>query len=975
MRRLVLVAASLGLAYLIDWALAVAQGFPPFILTAGVAAAWIVRAQRGSTAGLVLGSAVIIVIGLALQDLRGVFVALAALIAGVLLAVLVRRWRPRGRVRSPIDPLLMGMGTSVVTLLPAAVAELSGFGSFWIIWGATVTGTLAVLLPSMTLGSPTEGGRSVEFGIVAVAIVVTVLLYVMLSTQALVLGLAAWGLSPVLILLSARYGAGRGSFLVSVIIFAVPIARIVSDNLVPSPDALPRQGVAVFLLLTTNAAALLLRRDRSISIELNRNRKAISAFLNHSDPVWFVKVLTPTGELRYEWLGGGAFRHREDGTEIDDAELFGGVAAIDIERLDQAVISTRVERADIETLVLPDGQEGTFITNRFPLFGESGKIIGVGGVRTDITTQQDHAQTVSEQAQLLGAMFESGPLPTLVIELDDQARVVLANRAASNFFELPVEVLTSMLMSELMEPEEWQQLEVPSREIVTQNPTSPRRFRIEVALSRDGFDDRSVVATVGRLDLAGVSTPDQIILHLEDATAQRRAEEAVHRTSTVDRTTGLYNRQALVDLLDAGLHRMGVSRGGEAHENGLALVVCDLDDFQKLNDSYGYAVGDQVLSQTASRIGEIVPEESVLARIGADEFAIVIPNFSEAETAILIGRLQQALSRNLVEIDNNASPLVSFGAVIVTETGLSSAEVLRRGELALYQAKSGGRGRVDFYADAMRERAQKILNVREELARAIAGDGFSVAYQPIVNLNDGRVMAYEALVRLVAQDGELLSPGDFLPIARTADLVTVIDQMVLARALADLKSNRLAQSSAGLHLNCEPEDLRDPNYAMNVLSRVHATALDPHRLTIEITEGALLQVDAAVRENVAALREAGIQIAIDDFGSGYSSLSQLRELNPDKLKIDRSFIADLDAKNPRTSIIASVIDLAHQLDIKVTAEGIETREQAEALRRMGCDLGQGFLFGRPERLPETTQGLPSQLTDGPLGRTPDGERS
>ena len=943
-RRTVMVVLSLGLAYVVDWAVTDAQGFPPFILTAGVVAAWIVRGASGTSAGLLFGAATLVLVATMLQDLDGVFVVLAALVGSGILAMVVRRWRPAGRVRSPADPLVIGIGAGFVMLLPALAAEVGNYGSLWIVWGAAVLGTLVVLLPAMILGHSAEEGRWLEFSLVATAIVASVLIYVMYSTQDIALGLAAWLLSPILILLSIRYGAGRGSALVSALVLAVPIARILSDNLVPIDDAFARQAVAIFLLLTTNAAVLLLRRDRLSTTELTRNRNAVFAFLNHSEPVWFTKILAPTGDLTYQYLGGGPFRQHKLEPGLNDAKLFGNTAAVETEKLDRIVMSVEQPRVDTETLELFEGPRATFVTNRFPLYGESGKLIGVGGVRTDITKQQD-------DAQLLAAMFASAPLATIVIEMGDQARVESANRSASDLFGLPVEELVTMPMAALMQPDEWRQLEKSSREILDEDLASNQSRRMELRTAGD-LDQRTVVATIGRMDFEGASPGKRVILHLEDVTAQRQAEESMRERLKIDNTTQLWNRQALVIQLNATLHRIGVPDVGTTTPRGLAFVVCDLDGFQKLNDSHGHEVGDRVLAETATRMTATIPEESVLARLGGDEFGIIIPDATQDDAAVLIHRLQYELSRDFTDLGVRTSVLASFGAVIVNETGLGATEVLRRGELALYHAKSDGLGRVSFYADAMRRRAQKILNVREELASAIATNGFSVAYQPIVELDDGRVVAYEALIRLIARDGRLLLPGDFLDIARNEDLVNVIDQSVLKQAVRDINSAKLDQSSAGLHVNCEPEDLRDPNYSMNVLSRLHAVGLDPHRLTVEVTESTLLEVNSVVQNSVAALREAGIQIAIDDFGSGYSGLSQLRQLNPDVLKIDHSFIADLDAKNPQRSIVASIIDLAHELDIKVTAEGIETRDQAEALRKMGCDFGQGYLFGRPELLQE-----------------------
>ena len=461
----------------------------------------------------------------------------------------------------------------------------------------------------------------------------------------------------------------------------------------------------------------------------------------------------------------------------------------------------------------------------------------------------------------------------------------------------------------------------------------------EVAMHTKVGTDRRVIVTVTPLDYG---SDREYLVHLEDVTARRAAEGEIARHSLFDAETGLFNRTALGDRLDGALHRLGDTTGS------LGLVVLDIDGFRAVTDSVGSRLGDVILKRVAARIQRTCQEGEIVARLGVDEFAVVVEGRSQEAVAVLVGRLQEAL-HSAIEVERDAVVLsVSFGATVTHESAISAAELVRQAELALFRAKRGGAGHVEFYAAAMRDQAEAALDVRRELFRSIGAGSMAVAYQPIVSLADGSVISHEALVRLRTSDGRILPPVEFLDIARSAGLIAAMDRIVLERALADHAAHRGNLTAGGLSVNAEADELRDPDFPLHVLTRLHAAGVDPSQLTIEITESVLVQFDETVAANVASLRTAGVTFAIDDFGTGYSSLGQLRQLNADIVKIDRSFVMGVDEDLESANIVATIVSLAHRLDLVTVAEGIETREQAEALRRMGCDHGQGYLFGRPE---------------------------
>ncbi|MCH9800203.1 MAG: bifunctional diguanylate cyclase/phosphodiesterase [Actinomycetia bacterium] len=560
----------------------------------------------------------------------------------------------------------------------------------------------------------------------------------------------------------------------------------------------------------------------------------------------------------------------------------------------------------------------------------------------------DQTRILAEQTRLLAATFDASPLATLVVAGDTGA-ILSANTAAGLLAGCQTVALSGQELISLFDDAgatAMQDLFDRARD----QAAGLWHLQVELVVRQSSGEERTAIATVAMLVGTEDEGEERFVVHLEDVTARRAAEREAQRHSVIDPTTGLFNRRALVDQLDAWLHRMAAAKPGSRHHDGLTLVLVDLDDFKELNDFYGYRFGDEILVETTQRVRELTSAEDVVARIGPDEFAIVIPGASRKSAAVLVGALRQEISRPIIDSLGEASMLASFGIAVVETDELTSDETLRRAELALYRAKRQGRGQVEFYAEEMREQALAAMNVREELAHAIAHRTVAVAYQPIVDLANGTIVSYEALVRLLTRDGQTLNPAEFLPVAKSADLISVLDQMTLERALGDLAAGRFPEPNVDININCEPEDLRQSEYSLNVLAHLHAAGIEPHRVTLEVTEGALLQVNDEVSANVASLREAGLGIAIDDFGTGYSSLSQLRDVDARLVKIDRSFIARVTEDRESRNIVATIIELAHQLGRKVTAEGIETRQQAEVLRRMGCEYGQGYLFGRPMQL-------------------------
>jgi len=879
----------------------------------------------------------------------------AALLGGVLLGLIATALGLH--MRRVTDPAVLLLATAL-TALPTAIAigalpepAVDVAQLLVSAWTATILGSLFVMASGLSYRAVHNRKLALECAVVVAAAVAAISPFTGRWFADLGVGFLAWCLLPLLLLFGRRYGLFAAGFTASALSFSVMLVLLRNPVTVESAPVWQRQVVGCLLVCVVLSVLILLREQRESLARLRTGQEVANAFLANADPIWYIKSVTPTG-TRYEELGGGSFRGWRDIPTVTDESLFGVETANELAIADAAVVATGVGSVGIEELRIPDGTRRQFLSNRFPIKAATGEVVAIGGIRTDVTNREKQAALQQEQGKLLEAMFISSPVPTMRVTRTaaDELQVATVNHALAALIGRTREDVNGGPVAPLIDESDWARVSslfvrklILGRE-VRWNPQAEVRLHTQIG----GF--RLVLVTVAPL------TQNEYLVHLEDVTARRAAEEAVARYSLFDSTTGLLNRLALGDRLDAALHR--IANDGA----GVALIVLDIDDFKGINDTHGHSVGDQILIDFGRRLRDVCEDTDAVARLGADEFAIVTSWSSSENLGLLVGRLKQVLTFEMQTAEATVTCTSAFGVAVTKSTNLTGGELMRQAELALFRAKRGGRGQVEFYAASMRAQAQAVLNVRKELSRAISDDSFQINYQPLVRLSDGEVVDYEALIRLPTSDGRLLTPVAFLDVARSAGLLPVMDQMTVRKALADVSAGRLPVPGAGVSINAEADDLRDREFAVRVLRDLDVTGVDPRRLTVEVTESALLQLDDAVLANVRALREVGVVIAIDDFGTGYSSLAQLRHLAVDIIKIDRSFVIEMESDVEAAHIVATVINLAHSLGLIAVAEGIETRGQAEALGKLSCDRGQGYLFGAPEPLVIIETSMPTQPT-------------
>jgi diguanylate cyclase len=466
--------------------------------------------------------------------------------------------------------------------------------------------------------------------------------------------------------------------------------------------------------------------------------------------------------------------------------------------------------------------------------------------------------------------------------------------------------------------------------------------RREAHLQPVGEDMAIPVEVFSRLmdDGARIETSGLTVLAVRDLRERRSAEERIRYLAEHDGLTGLPNRNALQAKLAAALDRV------EASGESLALICIDLDHFKEANDLHGHIAGDKVLVETATRLKAAVTAPSFAARLGGDEFVVVQITDQDQPTAAaeLAGQLIDALKVSTTFEDQELAMGASLGVSLFRDDGNTAEALLANADMALYRAKEGGRGTYRFFKREMDENIRERRNMARELRQAIIDQDLIVHYQPLARASDGEVCGFEALVRWKHAVRGMIPPLDFIPVAEESGLIAPLGEWVLRRACADAatwdKPLRIA-------VNLSPLQLNDPALPTLVHEVLIQTGLSPARLELEITESALFKDYQRALDNLRRLKALGVRIAMDDFGTGFSSLSTLQSFPFDKIKVDKSFVENIHRDERATVIVRAVLGLGRSLNIPVVAEGVETDEQREFLRGEHCAELQGYAIGRP----------------------------
>jgi diguanylate cyclase (GGDEF)-like protein len=526
-----------------------------------------------------------------------------------------------------------------------------------------------------------------------------------------------------------------------------------------------------------------------------------------------------------------------------------------------------------------------------------------------------------------------------LLMFDGAARLVIHNKRYCEMYGLsPDGVRPGMVLQDLLQ----------QRQAVGTFPGDPDAYvaNLKAMIARGETFETSIELPNGRI-IAVCNSPMKdggwVATH-EDITERRHAEKKIAHMARHDSLTDLPNRVLFQEQLATTL--ANATQGSR-----VAVFYLDLDNFKAVNDTLGHQYGDELLKFVADRLRGCVHENITVARVGGDEFAIILPHVSQInEAAVLANRVCQAIS----------VPYDLFGQLVITETSIGIAiapddgtlpeELLKNADMALYRAKAEGRGIFRFFEAEMDATIKARRALESSLREALVEGQFTLHYQPILNLDENRIPCCEALIRWNHPERGMISPAEFIPVAEEIGLIVAIGEWVLRQACADAAT---WPNQTKVAVNLSPIQMQNAKLVPTVISALASASLPASRLELEITESVLMQNTDATVAALHQLRQLGVTISMDDFGTGFSSLSYLRRFPFDKLKIDRCFISDLsNDDNNGLAIVRSVTALAKSLGMITTAEGVETKEQVDLVRMVGCTEVQGYFISRPQPLKE-----------------------
>jgi diguanylate cyclase (GGDEF)-like protein len=458
-------------------------------------------------------------------------------------------------------------------------------------------------------------------------------------------------------------------------------------------------------------------------------------------------------------------------------------------------------------------------------------------------------------------------------------------------------------------------------------------------------------------DLAALSAAGQLLTSLLARRPHVRGGEggAVPSDSLQgrdDAVTGLANRELFTERVNRALHRASATAGP-----GIAVLLVDLDDFKRVNDSWSHATGDELLRAVAQRLDSAVRDSDTVARLSGDEFAVLVEGVADPEEAVVAAeRLREVLSPPFTISGRAMRIKASFGVVVSTPETSGLDDMLHDADIALFFAKTGGKDRCTLFEEEMQRSIQERVELEADLGRAVERNELVLHYQPIFALETGRINGFEALVRWQHPEKGMLAPDRFIPMAEETGMIVAIDRWVLLAACTQGKAWQDAYPNGGeplqVGVNLSVRQLEHDSVVDTVALALEVSGLAPEHLTLEITESFVLQDESESARRLALLRELGVRIAIDDFGTGYASLSYLRRLPVDILKVDRSFVDGLGRTPEDTALVRAILRMATSLNLGVTAEGVETQAQLSELKMLGCSSAQGYHFSHPLPSPD-----------------------
>ncbi|GBG15089.1 uncharacterized protein NMK_2691 [Novimethylophilus kurashikiensis] len=582
-------------------------------------------------------------------------------------------------------------------------------------------------------------------------------------------------------------------------------------------------------------------------------------------------------------------------------------------------------------LLFPDGRVKYIQERGEPFYDDDGRPIRFIGTSLDVTERKRFEELVALQNHALDHMGEA------VYLVDEDAHILHVNNAACKMLGYTQEELLTRRVCDLdpnYDPATWHHHwnDLLNQKTITletlHRSKSGALVPIEVNANAIEYEGRRVNFALVR-----------------DITERKRIEAQIQHQASYDALTGLPNRRLFGDRL-----REKISTAERSGSN-VAILFIDLDRFKEVNDTLGHHYGDQLLIQAAQRIQRCVRESDTLARMGGDEFVLILPDVTEISH---LGRVAQSIIDVMAspfDVDSQISYVSASIGIASYPSDVDSFEgLISAADQAMYFAKERGRNCFSFFTPAMQKQVQQRLSLANDLREAMSKDQLQIHLQPIVDIVSGQVVKAEALVRWKHPKHGMVSPDKFIPIAEEMGLIHEIGDWVFRQA-AEAMSLWLAKATGNdccqISVNISARQFMHSDIGNSWVDYLSAIHLPPSHVVIEITESLLLGDEADVMVKLQRLREAGMQLALDDFGTGYSAMSYLKKFNIDYLKIDRSFVRDLESDPNDRAIAEAIVVMAHRLGLRTIAEGVETEHQKDILAQVGCDYVQGYLYAKP----------------------------
>ena len=691
--------------------------------------------------------------------------------------------------------------------------------------------------------------------------------------------------------------------------------------------------MAAFIDLTEQRAQdlALQRAAHDLEQHLHFTRALVDAI---PSPVFFKDREGRYGLYNRAWdelFGDGARPGGGPAADLADEE-----AAREHDRRDRALLERPSSTTYEMRVPLPSGEERQMLYNKVSFVDQRGDVAGIIGVVTDVTRYKETERALEASEARFRVLAESSL--DLISVVDAQGLITYQSPALRHLLGFEPSEMLGRPISDLVHPDDAEHAMAALRRVIdTRQSTEPLEFRIR---HRDGM-----WRTFESLGTNCLSNPHihGVVFNSRDVTDRKVIQQRIQHLAYHDNLTGLPNRSLLQDRLAHAIAR--AERTGKR----VGVLFIDLDNFKNINDTLGHDVGDELLRQVSRRLTECVRLEDTIARQGGDEFIVLLDAMNEGRGASVVAqKILNALRRAFLLGGTEQHVSASVGISVYPEDGHDPQTLMKNADTAMFHGKGLGKNTYQYFTAQMNVAVKRRMTLESSLRRAVMQKDFTLHYQPQVDLETGEIIAVEALVRWHSEDGGIVLPGDFIPLAEETGLISEIGEWVLreaCRQACEWLAKGLARRRMAVNLSAR--QFADRGFFEMMTRVLSETGLPPELLEIEITESQVMRQTEPMIQLLGKVAEMGVQIAIDDFGTGYSSLSYLKRLPIQKLKIDQSFVRDITIDPNDTAIVVAIINMAHSLELETIAEGVETAGQLALLRSKGCRIGQGYHFSPP----------------------------